>query len=84
MIVGGRRDRVVSCGLAVHGVMVVLAVAGGLRVMALRALRDAGRCGLCQLQAGALTPSCRARDKRKRDGPDQGMAKEAFHGPMLV
>ena len=86
MVIGGRRARIGHAVLSVHRVMVVFAVAGGLGVM----VRDVGTmlaagCGGCrQLQPGALPPSRRAGDKRKRDGQNQDMAKNMTHAAMLA
>jgi hypothetical protein len=71
---------------SVHGVMVVLAMAGGLIMV----VRDVGAAllavsgdGCRQLQPGALPPGRRAGHKRKRHGQNHDMVKHASHAAML-
>lgn len=66
--------------------MIVFAVAGSLSVISrdVGTVFDAGCDSRRQLQPGALPPSRRAGDKRKRDGQNHDMAKNATHPAMLA
>jgi hypothetical protein len=68
--------------LVVHALMIVFAVTEGLIVMAREVVLDAGSDR--QLQPRALPPRRRAGDKRKRNGQNQNMAKNATHHMMLA
>ena len=86
MVIGYGRARIGRAVLSVHCVLAVFTVTGGLIVMT----RDegtvfaAGCNGGRQLQPGALSPSRRTSDQRKRDGQDQDMVKNTMHFVMLA
>jgi hypothetical protein len=69
-----------------HGVMIMSAMASGLGVMVCDGgtVLAAGCNGGRQLQPGALSPSRRAGDQRKRDSQDQDMVKNTTHVVMLA
>jgi hypothetical protein len=73
--------------LGVHGVHGVVIVCGvGSRVMLMgRCVRRMSSDGhLCQLQPGALTPSCSAYDERKRQRESKGSVKKLTHRTILT